>query len=200
MKVILCMWTNTVWQLGRYILTVLKQNFVSNPSYLPGSKLSHMWDFSSCLLFSQLNNELKAKLCLVSSLCGFHFLAFQVLGGFMITSQGTSIMHLKKRSCWNLISCMYRNYLSLLLLLIWKLCLMVFGVLQAVKYLRKMYWAYSPMFARCFSHLKVQGMSFIAAVLILNLEEADAFIAFANLLNKPCQLAFFRVDHSMVCT
>lgn len=42
-------------------------------------------------------------------------------------------------------------------------------------------------------------MSFIAAVLILNLEEADAFIAFANLLNKPCQLAFFRVDHSMVC-
>lgn len=48
--------------------------------------------------------------------------------------------------------------------------------------------------------LKVQGMSFIAAVLILNLEEADAFIAFANLLNKPCQLAFFRVDHSMVGT
>uniref|UniRef100_H0VB48 TBC1 domain family member 12 n=1 Tax=Cavia porcellus TaxID=10141 RepID=H0VB48_CAVPO len=44
----------------------------------------------------------------------------------------------------------------------------------------------------------VQGMSFIAAVLILNLEEADAFIAFANLLNKPCQLAFFRVDHSVM--
>ncbi|XP_048194620.1 TBC1 domain family member 12 isoform X1 [Perognathus longimembris pacificus] len=44
----------------------------------------------------------------------------------------------------------------------------------------------------------VQGMSFIAAVLILNLEEADAFIAFANLLNKPCQLAFFRVDHTMM--
>lgn len=41
-------------------------------------------------------------------------------------------------------------------------------------------------------------MSFIAAVLILNLEEADAFIAFANLLNKPCQLAFFRVDHDLV--
>ncbi|KAM9282651.1 LOW QUALITY PROTEIN: TBC1 domain family member 12 [Cariama cristata] len=40
-------------------------------------------------------------------------------------------------------------------------------------------------------------MSFIAAVLILNLEEADAFIV-ANLLNKPCQLAFFRVDHSMM--
>ncbi len=46
--------------------------------------------------------------------------------------------------------------------------------------------------------LQVQGMSFIAAVLILNLEEADAFIAFANLLNKPCQMAFFRVDHELV--
>lgn len=45
---------------------------------------------------------------------------------------------------------------------------------------------------------QVQGMSFIAAVLILNLEEADAFIAFANLLNKPCQMAFFRVDHDLV--
>ncbi|XP_062863839.1 uncharacterized protein tbc1d12a [Trichomycterus rosablanca] len=44
----------------------------------------------------------------------------------------------------------------------------------------------------------VQGMSFIAAVLILNLEEADAFIAFANLLNKPCQMAFFRVDHDVM--
>ncbi|XP_030641812.1 TBC1 domain family member 12 [Chanos chanos] len=44
----------------------------------------------------------------------------------------------------------------------------------------------------------VQGMSFIAAVLILNLEEADAFITFANLLNKPCQMAFFRVDHDLM--
>uniref|UniRef100_A0A672PUL4 Rab-GAP TBC domain-containing protein n=1 Tax=Sinocyclocheilus grahami TaxID=75366 RepID=A0A672PUL4_SINGR len=44
----------------------------------------------------------------------------------------------------------------------------------------------------------VQGMSFIAAVLILNLEEADAFIAFANLLNKPCQMVFFRVDHELM--
>ncbi|XP_065153559.1 TBC1 domain family member 12 [Paramisgurnus dabryanus] len=44
----------------------------------------------------------------------------------------------------------------------------------------------------------VQGMSFIAAVLILNSEEADAFIAFANLLNKPCQMAFFRVDHDLM--
>lgn len=46
---------------------------------------------------------------------------------------------------------------------------------------------------------QVQGMSFIAAVLILNMDTAaDAFVAFANLLNRPCQLAFFRVDHSLV--
>ncbi|KAF4088685.1 hypothetical protein AMELA_G00057480 [Ameiurus melas] len=44
----------------------------------------------------------------------------------------------------------------------------------------------------------VQGMSFIAAVLILNMNTADAFIAFANLLNKPCQMAFYRVDHSLM--
>ena len=45
-------------------------------------------------------------------------------------------------------------------------------------------------------------MSFLAAVLLLNMEPSDAFICFANLLNKPCQLAFFRVDHPMVsaCT
>lgn len=41
-------------------------------------------------------------------------------------------------------------------------------------------------------------MSFIAAVLILNMDTVDAFIAFANLLNKPCQMAFYRVDHSLV--
>ncbi|XP_073898774.1 TBC1 domain family member 14 isoform X2 [Castor canadensis] len=47
---------------------------------------------------------------------------------------------------------------------------------------------------------QVQGMSFIAAVLILNLDAADAFIAFSNLLNKPCQMAFFRVDHGLMLT
>ncbi|XP_055291097.1 TBC1 domain family member 14 isoform X4 [Moschus berezovskii] len=46
----------------------------------------------------------------------------------------------------------------------------------------------------------VQGMSFIAAVLILNLDTPDAFIAFSNLLNKPCQMAFFRVDHGLMLT
>lgn len=57
---------------------------------------------------------------------------------------------------------------------------------------------YSLVLTLCLCVFKVQGMSFIAAVLILNLDTADAFIAFANLLNKPCQMAFFRVDHSLV--
>ncbi|KAM8803099.1 TBC1 domain family member 14 isoform 2-T2 [Rhynchonycteris naso] len=47
---------------------------------------------------------------------------------------------------------------------------------------------------------QVQGMSFVAAVLVLNLDTADAFIAFSNLLNKPCQMAFFRVDHGLMLT
>ncbi|XP_077598384.1 TBC1 domain family member 14 isoform X2 [Stigmatopora nigra] len=46
----------------------------------------------------------------------------------------------------------------------------------------------------------VQGMSFIAAVLVLNLDTADAFVALANLLNRPCQMAFFRVDHGLMLT
>jgi len=42
----------------------------------------------------------------------------------------------------------------------------------------------------------VQGMSFIAAILILNLDEADAFIMFANILNWPLLAAFFTVDQT----
>lgn len=57
-----------------------------------------------------------------------------------------------------------------------------------------------PIRCLCLCRSQVQGMSFIAAVLILNLEEAEAFITFANLLNKPCQMAFFRVDHELVKT
>ena len=38
-----------------------------------------------------------------------------------------------------------------------------------------------------------KGMSFVAAVLLLNMEPAEAFIAFANLLNRPLQLALFRL-------
>ena len=34
----------------------------------------------------------------------------------------------------------------------------------------------------------VQGMSFLAAFLLLNMDVADAFISFANLLNRPCQV------------
>jgi hypothetical protein len=44
----------------------------------------------------------------------------------------------------------------------------------------------------------VQGMSFIAAVLLLNMEVNDAFVCFANLLNRPCQVAFFRLDESLM--
>ncbi|CAG5120898.1 unnamed protein product, partial [Candidula unifasciata] len=44
----------------------------------------------------------------------------------------------------------------------------------------------------------VQGMSFIAAILLLNMDVADAFVCFANLLNRPCQLAFFRMDENLM--
>ena len=44
----------------------------------------------------------------------------------------------------------------------------------------------------------VQGMSFIAALFLLYLDPADAFICFANLLNKSCQLAFFRLEQPVV--
>ena len=40
----------------------------------------------------------------------------------------------------------------------------------------------------------VQGMSFIAAILLLNLDEADAFVVFANLVNRPLLAAFYRVS------
>lgn len=41
-------------------------------------------------------------------------------------------------------------------------------------------------------------MSFLAAVLLLNMEAADAFVTLANLLNRPSYLAFFKVDHSLM--
>ena len=47
---------------------------------------------------------------------------------------------------------------------------------------------------------QVQGMSFIAAVLLLNMDDVDTFICFANLLNKPCEVAFFRLDENLVRT
>ena len=48
------------------------------------------------------------------------------------------------------------------------------------------------------AELQVQGMSFIAAVLLLNMDDIDTFICFANLLNKPCEVAFFRLDENLV--
>jgi len=45
---------------------------------------------------------------------------------------------------------------------------------------------------------QVQGMSFIAAVLLLNMDDVDTFVCFANLLNKPCEVAFFRLDENLV--
>ncbi|KAM6963501.1 TBC1 domain family member 12-like [Tautogolabrus adspersus] len=44
----------------------------------------------------------------------------------------------------------------------------------------------------------VQGMSSVAAMLVLNMDEVEAFISYSNLINKPCQLAFYRVDHQQM--
>ena len=44
----------------------------------------------------------------------------------------------------------------------------------------------------------VQGMSFLAAVLLLNMEASDAFISLGNLLNRSSYMAFFRVDHDLM--
>ena len=44
----------------------------------------------------------------------------------------------------------------------------------------------------------VQGMSFLAGVLLLNMEAGDAFVCLANLLNRSSYLAFFRVDHDLM--
>ncbi|XP_012287014.2 TBC1 domain family member 12-like, partial [Orussus abietinus] len=40
----------------------------------------------------------------------------------------------------------------------------------------------------------VQGMSFLGAVLALNMEPADAFICLANMLNGPCHRAAYALD------
>ncbi|KAF5269938.1 hypothetical protein FQR65_LT05737 [Abscondita terminalis] len=44
----------------------------------------------------------------------------------------------------------------------------------------------------------VQGMSFIAAILILNMDELDAFTCFANLLNRPLHLAAFTLNQTQM--
>jgi len=44
----------------------------------------------------------------------------------------------------------------------------------------------------------VQGMSFIAGMLLLNMEPFQVFKTFANLLNRPCQQAFYRLNEEMM--
>ncbi|XP_037611760.1 TBC1 domain family member 12-like, partial [Sebastes umbrosus] len=44
----------------------------------------------------------------------------------------------------------------------------------------------------------VQGMSSMAAMLILNMDEVQVFISFSNLINRPLQLAFCRLDHQLM--
>ncbi|KAM6898367.1 LOW QUALITY PROTEIN: TBC1 domain family member 12-like [Lycodopsis pacificus] len=44
----------------------------------------------------------------------------------------------------------------------------------------------------------VQGMSSMAAMLILHMDEVQVFISFSNLINRPCQLAFYRGDHQLM--
>ncbi|XP_054711360.1 TBC1 domain family member 14-like [Uloborus diversus] len=46
----------------------------------------------------------------------------------------------------------------------------------------------------------VQGMSFLAAMLLLNMDAVDSFICFCNLLNRQCQLSFFRIEQKMMTT
>lgn len=44
----------------------------------------------------------------------------------------------------------------------------------------------------------VQGMSYIAAILILNMEQFDAFVCFSNLLNRPLHVAAFTLNQSQM--
>jgi len=44
----------------------------------------------------------------------------------------------------------------------------------------------------------VQGMSYLAAVLLLYLDPFPAFVCMANLLNRPCQLIFYRLEMNSV--
>ncbi|XP_030750866.1 TBC1 domain family member 12-like [Sitophilus oryzae] len=44
----------------------------------------------------------------------------------------------------------------------------------------------------------VQGMSYIAAILILNMEACDAFVCFANLLNQPLHLSAFTLNQDQM--
>lgn len=49
-------------------------------------------------------------------------------------------------------------------------------------------------------YAQVQGMSSMAAMFILNMDEVQVFISFSNLINRPCQMAFYQVDQPLVHT
>jgi TBC1 domain family member 14 len=44
----------------------------------------------------------------------------------------------------------------------------------------------------------VQGMSYLAAILLLYLDPFPAFCGLCNLLNRPCQLAFYRLEARVI--
>ncbi|XP_050437091.1 TBC1 domain family member 12-like [Adelges cooleyi] len=44
----------------------------------------------------------------------------------------------------------------------------------------------------------IQGMCFIAAILLLNMEEVDAFIGLVNLMESPCLKTFYTVNHPIM--
>ncbi|KAF7270617.1 hypothetical protein GWI33_016413 [Rhynchophorus ferrugineus] len=44
----------------------------------------------------------------------------------------------------------------------------------------------------------LQGMSYLAAILILNMEPCDAFVCFANLLNQPLHLSAFTLNQAQM--
>lgn len=45
----------------------------------------------------------------------------------------------------------------------------------------------------------VQGMSFLASMLLLVMDTFDSFKCLANLLNRPLLMGFFRMDIDHVC-
>lgn len=44
----------------------------------------------------------------------------------------------------------------------------------------------------------IQGMCFIAAILLLNMEEIETFICLVNLMESPCLNAFYTVNQHLV--
>jgi len=44
----------------------------------------------------------------------------------------------------------------------------------------------------------VQGMSYLAGMLLLNMDTLDAFVALCNMLNRKCHMAFSKGDQKMI--